>query len=111
MYVAELQGKAPQKMSFLFPGTPKKVADPVKTSEVESAMAVESSPAVVGEKVIWGVVSDFSLYEACRMQAVLVGAFRKLGKPQLADDLLVRMRAENWEFRDDHLNRKWDDIC
>lgn len=79
-------------------------------AEIESALLQETSVPMVGNAVVWGIVSDFNLWETCRTFAVVVAAFKKLGKVELAADLLSRARNENFEFKDDHLNKNWEQL-
>lgn len=55
-----------------------------------------------GDKAIWAVISEFNTIEACRTFMYLTDALVKLGKPQLAKDLLTRMKVEDWYFNEDH---------
>jgi hypothetical protein len=94
----------------IIPTSTAKIMNSRETAEVESALLAEHSVPIIGDKAIWAVVSDFNLAETCRTFMIVVAAFRKLGKHQLAEDLLARARTENFEFVGDHLNKKVEDL-
>lgn len=77
------------KPNLLIPTTPGVFDEPaVEQSQTSVEHSVQEVKTKNGEKWLWAIVSEPTLKDATHISMLCVDAYKKLGRPEVAEDLL-----------------------